>query len=144
MQDGNLTEISPKLLELNYSCGCGCGLRSFSINTLRVMHDALEYFEEVYMRGLTPFVNSACRCRDHNEVVQKEADEDYVPFSSKSRHMPDEEGVCDAVDWGIKEVPPYQLYNYLHDMYPSCLGIIKYSWGVHLDTRAIPYHSDKG
>lgn len=87
------------------------------------------------MRGLTPFVNSACRCREHNETVQREADDDYVAFTSRSRHMPDEEGVCIAVDWGIKEVPQYQLYKYLDEMYSNCLGLGKYKTFVHLDTR---------
>lgn len=120
---------------LDYSCKCGCGLNTVAPAALLLMVDALEYFEEIHDKKLTPFVNSACRCLLHNETVQLEVNKNYIPFSSKSYHMPDFNGVCYAIDWGIREIKPYQIYEYLDEMYPNCLGLGKYSWGIHSDPR---------
>lgn len=127
--------MNSKLVDLDYSCRCGCGLNGIDSITVELLQDVLEYFEEVYMHGLTPFVNSGCRCVLHNEKVQKEVNPNYKPYSSKSRHLPDFNGICHAIDFGIKQVPPYQIYKYLDEMYPGCLGLGKYKTFVHIDSR---------
>ena len=124
-----------RIQRFDYSCRCGCGLNTIDPKAIEIFWDYVEYFEEVYQRRLTPFVNRACSCVIHNEVIQKEANENYVPFSSRSKHMPNENGICLAIDGGIEEVPPYQIYKYLDEMYPDTIGFFKYFWGIHYDVR---------
>lgn len=85
--------------------------------------------------------NSGCRCLEYNEIVQKEYNPDYVPFSSESKHMPkDKDGAIDEI-FGITIAGdfasnnPKRLYDFLDNLFSDTYGIGLYSWGIHIDLR---------
>ena len=121
-------DISPNFSLYEVACKCGCGLDNIDMRLMPIL-EAVRHFEGGH--SLTP--NSACRCVEHNETVQKQAKKNYVPYSSKSVHMPDEDGLCKAVD--IPSDNPKALYDFLNGLFPNIYGIGLYSWGVHIDTR---------
>ena len=72
--------------------------------------------------------NSGCRCEHHNEIVQMDADENYVPGSSKSKHMQDI-----AVDIPSKDPKGLgALYDFL---FPDMYGIGTHKNFIHVDLR---------
>jgi len=69
--------------ERPWACHCGCGLDTIDPALVRDLNLARQFAE-------FPFViNSACRCTDHNRAQGGKA------FSA---HLPDENGLCHAVD----------------------------------------------
>lgn len=84
---------------------------------------------------------SGCRCRDHNEVVQLEANPEYVPYSSDSAHMDGK--AADIIverQQGRKwvSVPPREVADKLEQKYPNKYGIGRYTWGTHIDVKSGP------
>lgn len=120
------------------ACPCGCGLDRISLGVVTIL-EILRHFE----CGRTYDPGSACRCLEHNELVQSAVNPDYVPYSSKSKHMPwtpdgaidEETGLCTAVD--LPSSDPKKLYEFLDALLPDTYGLGIYSWGVHADTRPV-------
>lgn len=104
------------------SCPCGC--------SLSIDNSVLPIAEMIrsFLGGKPIVPSSACRCVEYNENVQREANRQYRPYSSKSKHM---EGI--ATDWKTDRAK--ELYDYLDRAFPETFGIGLYSWGVHIDTR---------
>lgn len=120
-------KISNNFWLSEWACNCGCGLNSIDLRLMPIA-EIIRHHE-----GDNPMVpNSACRCVEHNEKVQKQNNPDYISLSSRSMHMPDENGLCKAVDFHSKD--PLQLYYYLDGIFSGIYGIGVYNWGVHVDT----------
>jgi len=108
------------------------------------------HFGNKYSTQCIVVPGSCCRCFKENERVQKKwyeknTGKEYVPGSSKSRHMN-----FDAVDFKVKiryqkkdltgryewlDVEPKEVYDFLDDLFPNSLGLGLYNWGVHVDMR---------
>ena len=116
-------DISDHLSRSEVACKCGCGFATADYKTVIMFEQAREFMGR---NPVTP--NSWCRCHAHNERVQMDANEDYIPNTSKSKHMT---GI--ACDYPTEK--PEILYNFLDKLYPDCCGIGLYSWGVHFDSR---------
>ena len=74
------------------------------------------------------------------KLFKKEANDDYVPYSSKSTHM--EAKAADHKHYtyvdGVKaQIPPIEVYDYYDTKYPNKYGIGLYSNRVHIDSRSI-------
>ena len=107
-----------------FACKCGCGFET-------VDHELLELVSVVRVRFNLPLtINSSCRCLEHNEAVQKEANKNYVPYSSKSKHM---QGI--AADIVVKGVNPKDVYKFICEAYPDQYGVGKYNSFTHIDVR---------
>ena len=75
-----MAKLSPHMYRKEFACKCGCGFDTVDAELLLVA--------EVIRNKIGAYSpSSACRCRTHNEVVQKEANPFYEPFSSKSKHL---------------------------------------------------------
>lgn len=121
--------LSKNFSKDEFACPC-CGLATISLGIVTIAEMIREF------EGGDPITpNSGCRCRNYNEKVQKEANKDYIRFSSKSTHMPLEGGTCTAGDFPSKN--PERLYNFLDSLFPNTYGIGVYSWGIHIDTRKV-------
>ena len=108
-----------------FACKCGCGFSTVDVELLQVLTTAREFF------GNQLIIISPCRCDDHNEVVQLEADENYIPHSSTSKHM---EGI--AADIVVRGVDPSEVYAFLDRHEPLKYGVGKYNSFTHIDVRS--------
>jgi uncharacterized protein YcbK (DUF882 family) len=106
-------------------CNCGCGFDSVSPAVLDVAQDVRDHF------GKPIHINSrghcSCRCYNHNKAVGGVDKSKHLPntFTHSSR----------AIDFEIEDVTPTEIYMYLDQKYPSCLGIGLYKTFVHIDDR---------
>ena len=124
---------------IEFACQCGCGLMNIDPRQLAIA-EIVRTFE-----GGKPYSpNSGCRCREHNETVQRKYVKNYKPYTSRSWHMPKDDhgelaydGICHAVDYPSKK--PKKLYKHLNKLFPDIYGMIRYSWGVHVDLRPVKY-----
>ena len=99
-----------------FACKCGCGLDTVDAQLLAVLTDLREHF------GAPVLINSACRCRHHNEAVGGK---------THSYHL-----LGRAADVRIPGVQPDRIYDYLNKKYPGALGLLCYLSFVHVDTRS--------
>lgn len=107
-----------------FACECGCGFDTADIELVQVLeHVRLKY-------GKPVIITSGCRCVEHNEKVQKSANPNYFPYSSKSYHMQGR-----AADFVVEGVNPIEVYEWLNRSYPYRYGLGMYSGWCHLDTR---------
>ena len=120
-------DISEHLSRKEIECGCGCGFATADYQTVLMFEEARKFVGH----AVTP--NSWCRCQHYNEIVQMDYNENYVPFSSKSKHM---YGIACDFPTKTKE-EAIKLYNFLDSLFPDSCGIGLYSWGVHFDSRSI-------
>ncbi len=113
-------DLSKNFSLYEFQCKDNCGYNAIDFKLMPIM-EIIRTHEG--SNPLTP--NSACRCVDHNETIQKQANKEYVPHTSKSKHM---EGI--AVD--IKSENPKVLFVFLDSLFPDMYGIGLYSWGIHI------------
>jgi len=99
----------------DFKCSCGCGFDTIDFELRDI------YYSILYELGTSPFIHSACRCKEHN------AD---VGGAEKSQHL-----LGRAMDIDIEDISPKELYAFLNKKYPDKYGIGLYNWGVHIDTR---------
>ena len=109
-----------------FACKCGCGFSTVDVELLEVLTIVRERFNAPVT------INSSCRCVEYNEKVQLEADENYIPYSSKSKHM---KGI--AADIVVKGVSPLEVCAFLTRHEPLKYGIGKYNSFTHIDTRTL-------
>ena len=115
-------DLSDHFSRHEFACKDQCGFDTVDVELIPVMEQARKF--------IGPFTpNSACRCVAHNEIVQQQANSNYKRLTSRSKHLQGR-----AVDIPCKD--PQGLYDYLDRLYPDKYGIGRYSWGVHVDTRA--------
>lgn len=116
-------DLSNNLSRYEVACKCGCGFATADIVTVKMFEQARKF------EGNKPVApNSWCRCHHYNEIVQMDANENYIPNSSKSKHM---EGIaCD-----FPSDNPKALFDYLDNLYLDSCGIGVYNSFVHFDSR---------
>lgn len=117
-------DISRHLSRSEVACGCGCGFSTADYQTVLMFERARTFV------GHPVRPTSWCRCHNHNEIVQKKYNKDYIPNTSKSKHL---EGI--ACDFPTNT--PKELYRFLDNLYPDSCGIGLYDWGVHFDSRPV-------
>ncbi len=117
-------DISEHFNRSEFACKCGCGFDAVDVELLLVIEDARVHFNKPC------HINSGCRCREHNEAVQKAANSNYVPYSSKSIHMK-----AKAADIWFDAVHPDNVAKYLEEKYPDKYGIGRYNGRTHVDVR---------
>lgn len=98
-----------------FECSCGCGFDTVDYELVEVLEDLREHFDAPVT------VNSACRCKEHNEAVGGGA---------KSQHLKGR-----AADVNVHLVTPLCVQDYLLNKYPDKYGIGKYSSFTHVDSR---------
>jgi len=125
-------DISKNFNRREFACQCGCGFATVDVELLNIVQDLRDHF------GKSTTITSGCRCDEHNEKVQLQANKNYIPNSSKSKHK-----LGIAADIKVKGVPAGDVYNYLTRRYPSTYCFILYSSWVHVDSRAIKYREIK-
>jgi len=116
--------ISKHFKRSEFACRCGCGFDTVDVELLEVLEDVRTHF------NLPVIISSACRCREHNEGVQKIANSNYRAYSSRSKHM---YGI--AADIKVKGAMPSLVYLYLSNKYPNKYGIGSYNTFTHIDIR---------
>lgn len=128
-------KLSANTWRSEWACPCGCGLDNIDLKLMPIF-ELIRHFEGDKPKD----INSGCRCLSHNERVQMDANEHYLPYSSRSRHLPfdkdgiidEETGLCTAGDFPSEA--PKELYDFLDNLFPNMYGIGVYTWGVHVDT----------
>lgn len=106
-----------------------------------------QYCSEVRIK-----IVSGNRCFIHNEIVQLEADKDYIPGSSESAHM-----LYNAADikcyykrynfdlykYEWNQIEPIKIHKFLDNQFPFSLGLGIYNNRNHLDARQDKSRWDK-
>lgn len=116
-------QLSKNFNRDEFECSDGCGTNGIHPGIAIIMELIRVHEGE---KPISP--SDACRCHNNNERIQMDANENYVPGSSKSKHLE-----CIAVD--VKTKDPLALYMFLDKLFPNTFGIGLYSWGIHIDLR---------
>ena len=108
------------------ACNCGCGLNSVSQEVIDMFSDIKKAIGE----NANIRITSACRCKNHNAEVGG---------SKHSKHLPDKDGICHAIDFTIifPILPLKFIYLYLLNKYPNSKGMGYYPFNniIHIDDR---------
>jgi len=115
-----------------YACKCGCGYDTVDYELDIVMDDIRAYF------GERVFINRGASCIDHNDIVQFEANPNYIFGTSESQHL-----YGKACDFWVENVHANIVADYLETKYPDKYGIGRYNGRTHIDVRHIKTRWDK-
>lgn len=125
IRKSKMGDISKYFSRNEFTCNCGCGFSTVDIKLIEVLQ-TLRY---KFNKPVT--ITSGCRCLEYNEVAQKTANSNYIPYSSKSKHM---QGI--AADIVVEMVSASDVYRYLDLVYSHTLGLGKYDEFTHIDVRS--------
>ncbi|BBL19231.1 peptidase M15 family protein [Vibrio phage KIT04] len=115
-----------------FECKCGCGFATVDAELLEVLKDLRVFF------GNNPvYINSACRCEEHNANVGGAPKRAGIR-SSGSKHM---YGI--AADIRVKGFTPDSVAEYLETTYPDKYGIGRYNTFTHIDVRPVSARWDR-
>ena len=131
-------DISKRLSRWEFECKCKqCGFAAVDIHLVSLLEEIADYFDRLTNASrIYIVINSACRCREHNEEAQKKADKNYKPYTSRSRHM-----FGMAVDFWLlmeryrtrKKIDPSLVADYIENKYSNKFGLGRYTTFTHLD-----------
>ena len=110
-------DISKHFNRSEMSCNCGCGFDTVDVETLMVLEQVREHFNQPVT------VTSGCRCEDYNYKVGG---------SKNSQHAKGR-----AADIQVKNTDPADVYDFVDLLYPDQYGFGKYDSFTHIDTRTI-------
>lgn len=119
---GDLTE---NLSRHEFACECGCGLICADFELVNVIQGVCDHF------GCSVDISGPNRCHEHNEVVQKKYNPNYVSYSSTSTHMD-----AIAADCKFSGVSPSDVADYLEEKYTNKYGVGRYHNRTHIDVRS--------
>ena len=128
-------DLTKNLSRREFACECGCGFDTVDIDLAINLQRCVDHFAEG-SDNVWILVTGPNRCKEHNEKVQKEYNDNYVTYSSKTQHM-----YARAADFKLfyrdtgKQINPDRVAEYLNDCYKSKHGIGQYSNRTHYDTR---------
>ena len=108
-------DLTKNFSRAEFSCKCGCGFDTIDFQIL----EELQQIRDRYGSPIT--INSACRCKEHNESIGG---------SERSQHLKGR-----AVDFTIKGVNPEKVYNSIDYYWKGGLG--RYSTFTHIDSRSV-------
>lgn len=115
-------KVSRYFSRSEFKCKCNtCGFDAVDVELLKVLEDVRAHF------GNPVKINSACRCVTHNHSEGG---------SVTSQHLYGK--ACDIV---VKDIPSYEVYEYLNDTHGGGLG--KYDTFTHIDVRSEKARWDK-
>lgn len=121
--------------ELKCSCGnCDVGIQSHE-PIIQIWQQACDYFAMAYgVERVVFIVRSGGRCYVYNRLP---IDEGGPGSNDESQHPR-----CCAIDGEIrlpsgKVIPPLEVFQYFDRIFPDQYGLGLYTWGTHLDTRAV-------
>jgi hypothetical protein len=131
-------DLTKNLSRHEFECECGCGFDTIDFSTVLMIQGAVDHFSSVYNAPVKVSITGPNRCKEHNEVVQKKYNPNYVPYSSKTQHL--EARAADIKifylrggDWVAVE--PLEMYKYFDEKYPKDIGLGLYHNRVHVDSR---------
>ena len=120
-------DLSKNFSRYEFACQCGCGLDDINPELVDVLQQLRDRFNQPVL------INSACRCHEHNEFVQKQANPNYIPGSSRSQHL-----LGTAADIRIRNTSPERVQRYAKNKYKSRYGIGSYNTFTHIDVKSGP------
>jgi uncharacterized protein YcbK (DUF882 family) len=98
-----------------FACRCGCGFDTVDVETIKVLDDLRDCFEQPV------HITSGCRCYKYNREVGGQL---------RSQHV-----FGRGADVVVHNVSPITVYAYLDSKYKDQYGIGKYQDFTHVDTR---------
>ena len=107
-----------------FACKCGCGFATVDVELLNVLTKVRMHFDSPVT------INSGCRCLEHNEAVQFNANPEYIAYSSRSKHM-----LGIAADIVVRNVWPADVYDYINSIFKNNYGLGYYDTFTHVDVR---------
>ena len=133
-------KLSQNIIRAEAACNCGCGFDVADSKTVQMVQEVADHvLEFTGAERVIVNINSWCRCKDHNEAVQLQADPNYVLLSSESKHMLG--NACDFWIEIIKDgersvIDPHLVYEYMNRKYAGYFGLGKYNEFTHVDSRS--------
>lgn len=116
-------DLSKDFSRSEFACKCGCGFDTVDAELIKILQAERDFLNQ----RIT--ITSGCRCIEYNEKVQKEANTNYIPYSSKSLHLQGR-----AADHVAEHNRPIDQHRFLKTLSPGGLGL--YKTFVHVDTRS--------
>lgn len=117
-------DISEHFDRSEHECKCGCGFDTVDVKLSQAEEMLRNHFKAPVI------VMGPNRCPFHNAAT---------PGAAKgSLHM---EGK--AADYGVQDVTPQEVYDYLEKKFPGSCGIGLYHNRVHFDVRPVRARWDK-
>lgn len=131
-------KLSKNFSRHEFECECGCGFDTVDYGLIDMLQDSVDFFENEYNEKVKVEITGGNRCKKHNEVVQLEANPNYIPYSSESTHM--DAKAADHKHYYLKDgewiqIEPKKVYEYYDKKYPTSKGIGLYNNRVHADSR---------
>jgi len=113
--------------ERPWACKCGCGLDTMDPDCVRDLNWARHF------AGVPFVINSACRCEAHNRAEGGKI---------RSAHLPDEDGLCHAVD--IRAADSRSRFKIVYGLIMAGFTrIFIYDTWVHADNSRQPHHAQE-
>lgn len=117
-------DLSDHFSRSEFACKCGCGFDTVDTALLTILVRLRKYFDRPVS------INSACRCHEHNEEIQKAVNPNYIEGSSKSQHLR-----ARAADVVVEGTSPSLVANTLERWYQGNHGVGRYNTFTHIDSR---------
>ncbi len=140
-------DLTKNISRHELSCRCGCGYDIADFETVNILQVTADYFGAVYQEKIIIDISGPNRCIEHNETVQKKYNVNYVPYSSKSKHI--DGGAVDfklfrkALNGSKIQILPKVIHSHLDKKYPNRLGLGLYNNRNHMDPRSTRARWDK-
>lgn len=120
-----------------FTCKCGCGFDTMDYELLNILEEGRTYFQRIYGKVKT-VVRGGNRCVKYNEKIQKRYNKNYIPFSSKSKHL--QAKAADIKMYFFREekwvqITPQEVHNFYTKKYPDSKGLGIYKNRNHIDSR---------
>ena len=109
-------KLSPHFSRSEFACNCGCGFNSVDTELLTILEIVRQHFDAPIK------ITNGCRCPARNKEVGG---------SKSSQHL-----VGRAADIQVEEVEPFEVQEYIDNMWPDQYGLGRYAVFTHIDSRS--------
>ena len=133
-------DLTNNLSRSEIACSCGCGFDTIDFKTVNLIQEYADWLGTTHNTKVKVSIEGGNRCKEHNEVIQKKYNKNYVPYSSKSTHI--DAKAVDIKYFILKgkawvQIKPIEVNSYFDTVYPTTLGLGIYTNRNHIDSREV-------
>jgi len=145
-------DLTANFSRSEFMCKCNkCFNSNIDVELVDELQECRDDLNQKY-KNVKCEVKSGIRCFAHNEATQRKNVPGYVAGSSKSQHMPDEDGVGHGADVqytyetedGEREIiNPIEVHTWFDGRHSHSYGLGLYTNRNHIDNRRYRARWDK-
>lgn len=115
-------DLTKNISRHEIACKCGCGYDTIDFETIKIVQETCDHFTNVSgSERVILDITSGARCAEHNN---------RVGGAAGSQHPQNR-----AIDFRIRGVNPFKVYDYLNERFPNKYGLGRYKTFTHVDSR---------